>query len=80
MVGNNVNEAINYVLTRMADERGITSDKMQAIIDKALHRGVTPSDPAIRRELVKWFGGKEPSAEEFIEEIAKMIDIAHHDE
>lgn len=64
----------------MAAERDITSDQMQDIIEKAIHRGVTSSDLAIRRVLEKWFGGKEPSAEKFIEEIAKMIDIAHHDE
>lgn len=74
-----MNEGINYVLIRMAAERGITSDQMQDIIEEAIHAGASSSDSALRGELLKRFGDKEPSADEFIEEIARMIDTAHLD-
>ena len=75
-----MNEAINYVLTRMADERGITSDKMQDIIEEAIHAGATSSDAMLREEMIAQFGPREPSAEEFIEEIGRMINSAHLEE
>ena len=80
MDGDDVNEAINYVLTRMAAEKSITPGQMQGIIEEAIHAGATSSDRALRREMMTRFGSREPSAEEFIEEIAKMIDIAHLEE
>ena len=51
MVGDNVNEAINYVLTRMAAERGITPSQMQGIIEEAIHAEATSPDLALRREM-----------------------------
>lgn len=35
--GDNVNEETNYVIQRMAAERGITSTQMQGIIEEAIH-------------------------------------------
>lgn len=75
-----MNGTINYIITRIAAERGISSGQMQGILEEAIHAGVTSSDPSLRNELLTRFGGKEPSAEEFIEEIAKMVEAAHHDE
>ena len=77
--GYNVKEAINYVITRMATERGIAPSHMKDIIEEAVHAEVTSPNTALRGELMKRFGGKELSVEKFIEEIAKMIDTAHHD-
>ena len=71
-----MNEAINYVLTRMAAERGITMDQMQDIIEEAMH---TSSDPVLRDQLMARLGNKDPSAREFIGVIAGMIDTAHLD-
>lgn len=64
----------------MADERGITSDKMQDIIEEAIHAGATSSDAMLREEMIAQFGPREPSAEEFIEEIGRMINSAHLEE
>lgn len=75
-----MNEAINYVITRMAAERGISSGQMRGILEEAIHAGMTSSDSSLRSELLTRFGGTEPSAEELIEEIAKMFDAAHHNE
>lgn len=75
-----MNEAINYVITRMAVERSITSSEMQSIIEEAIHVGVTSEDPLLRSKMITKFGSREPSAGELIEEIAKMINTAHHDE
>jgi len=71
---------IEYVILCMAAERGITPSHMQEIIENAIHRGVTTSDLVLRGEMMTRFGNEEPSAEEFIKEIAKMIVTAHHDE
>lgn len=64
----------------MAAERGISFSQMQGILEEAIHAGMTSSDPSLRSELLTRFGGTEPSAEEFIEEIAKMVDAVHHNE
>ena len=72
-----MNEETNYVIQRMATERSITSGQMQGIIEEAIHTRATSSNPTLRGEMQSRFGSKEPSAEEFIEEIAKMIDMAH---
>ncbi len=72
-----MNERIDYVITHMAAERGITSGQMQDIIEEAIHAGVTSSDLVLRREMMTRFGSREPTAKEFIEEIARMIDTAH---
>lgn len=74
-----MDEAINYVITRMAAERGITSDQMKDIIEEAIHAGASSADQKLRREMLTRFGIKEPSAEKFIEEIAKLISTAHLD-
>lgn len=75
-----MNERIDYVITRMAAERGITSSEMQSIIEEAIHAGAASSDSVLRREMLSGFEGKKPLAVKFIEEIAKMVDAAHHDE
>ena len=75
-----MNERIDYVITRMAAERGITSSEMQSIIEEAIHAGAASSDSVLRRKMLSGFGGKKPLAVKFIEEIAKMVDAAHHDE
>lgn len=74
-----MNEAIDYVITRMAAERGITSDQMKDIIEEAIYAGASSADQKLRREMLTRFGIKEPSAEKFIEEIAKLISTAHLD-
>ena len=78
--GDNVNEEIDYVLTRMAAERDITFDQMKNIIEEAIHAGATSSDLMLRREMQSVLGAREPSTEEFIEKIARMIDSAHLEE
>ncbi len=69
-----------YVIRCIAVECGITSSHTRGIIEEAIQRGVMSSDLALRREMLTRFGNKDPSAEEFIKEIAKMIFTAHHDE
>ena len=75
-----MNEQTNYVITHMAAERGITFGQMQVIIEEALHARFISADSVIRKEMLSRFGGMGPSAEEFIEEIAKLITAAHQDE
>lgn len=72
-----MNEAINYVITRMAAERGISFGQMPGILEEAIHAGMTSSDPTLQREMMSRYGARKPFVEEFIEEIAKMIDSAH---
>ena len=69
-----MNKEMEYVITRMATERGITSGQIRGIIEVAIHGRIKSSDPVLRNELLTRF------AEEFIEGIARMIETAHRDE
>ena len=75
-----MNKEMEYVITRMATERGITSGQIRGIIEVAIHGRIKSSDPVLRNELLTRFGGRKPTAEEFIEGIARMIETAHRDE
>ena len=66
-----MNGAINYVITSMAAERGITSDQMKEIIQETIHAS---SDLTLRREMRSRFGKRELTAEEFIILLAEMIE------
>ena len=72
-------EKINYVITQLAVERGITFEQMQVAIEEAVYAGLTIDDSYLRGEFFTRFGSRGPSEAEFIKEIAKMLDTAHHD-
>ena len=56
-----MSEAIDYIITRMAAERGITADEMRRLIQEAIH---SSSDLTLRREMRSRFGKRELTAEE----------------
>jgi len=66
-----MNDQTNYVLTRMAAERGITADEMRDLIEEAIH---SSSDLTLRREVRSRFGKREMTTEKFIILLAKMIE------
>ena len=66
-----MNDQTNYVITRMAAERGITVDEMRDLIQEAIH---SSSDLTLRREMRSRFGKRELTAEEFIILLAEMIE------
>ena len=71
-----MSEVAKTVIARMALERGISIEQMRSIIQAAIHSGAVSDDLALRRELKTRFGHWEPSAERFVDEIAKMLDIS----
>ena len=56
------------------------SSDMKSIIEEAIHAGVISLDQLLQGVLIVKKGSWELPAGESIEEIAKMLDIAHQDE
>lgn len=74
-----MSEAAKTVIERMAMDRGITIEQMRSLIQEAIHSGSVSDDLVLRRELKARFGGREPSEERFVDEIAYMLNISGED-
>ena len=68
-----MNNQFDDIIRQIASEHGVSPAQVRGDMMEAIHAAYTNDDPDAKQRFQMVFGDKEPSIEEFVQEIAKLL-------